>query len=780
MKRRWAVLLVLGRAFGGVVGLVGCGDSTLETTSATSGTAGTGGNGGTGGSSGGAGGTGGGPVVCGSANRPLPEGLVALSWDDGAGFSNVREHSWQITVNNNDYPLAEGPLHESVRFELDRPAIIHGFSLEWAPLPDGTDPATELLAGLYSDFGYNGFDFWAKDPLFTGSRCAADASPGELLPYVFEQPIEMKVPGLVYVAHKMTTPEDPVLMFDGSVLGDGTCAAWDDCHSGMNLPDAEKASFYNGVSFPFQQDYRVHLYVEYTDEVAPQDHLFQPPAITSPGPTSHVSFGDYDNDGLDDMITDGPTLWHNQGGGAFLDETASAGIKALGISATGGVFGDYNNDGCLDLFLYAESYAGNDTLLASTCNGTFTDVTAQAGIIDITVPTPCGADPANVKSPAAAAAWLDLDADGLLDLYIANFNCWDTYAFYTDAVWHNLGDGTFEDWTAKNGFLAKKTPSRGAAPVDYDQDGDVDLFVNNYVLQANLLYVNNGDGTVTEKAKALKAAGDGVAATSFGHTIGAAWGDLDNDGDFDLIAANLAHPRFFDFSDKTQVLMQGADGSFADNAGDWTGPWSQNGLRYQETHSVPALADFDNDGILDLYITAIYPGRPSDFYWGKGDGTFVLDAFHAGITTENGWGAGISDVDNDGDPDIFAHMLFLNSGKANKGHYIQVRVVGDIGGGGGGNGGNGALNWAGIGSTVKVTSGGVTRLRHVQGGTGKGGQDSMYLHFGIGASTKVDSITVQFPGGTEKSYAGPFNADQRLWLYPDGTVHVGWAPPSGP
>lgn len=704
-----------------------------------------------------------GPVGCGTASKELPPGLLELSWNDGEPSSSLREQTWTIEINGHAYALNEEPLHEAVRFDIEHPAKIHGFAVQWAGIPENADPTMELEAGLYPDFGYNGFDFWAPDPYWTGTRCAEDAKPGEWVTYAFPEPIVLDHPGLVYVAHRVAGPGAPVFPFDGSMSGDGECDTFDECHSSMNLPEAETSTFFNGVSFMFQYDYLVRLYVEYTEEVAPEDRYFQ--QVELPAPKSHVSVGDYDADGFDDLVTDGPTLYRNQGDGTFVDATESSGIAAMGLTATGGVFGDYDNDGCLDLFLYAESHTAPDVLLHSNCDGTFTDATEAAGIVDFQTYNDCG-DPANVRSPSAAAAWIDIDADGLLDLYLSNFICWSEYTYYVDTVWHNVDGTSFEEWTKQHGFSSKTLASRGANPVDYDGDGDVDLHVNTYVLHPDLFFENQGDGTVVEKAQALGVAGT-KSGPYFGHTIGTAWGDLDGDGDFDLVAANLAHPRFFDFSDKTQILLQQPDGTFADASGDWLYPASAAGLRYQETHSVPALADFDADGNLDLVITAVYDGRPTDFYWGKGDGTFVLDAYRAGITTENGWGAAISDFDNDGDPDVFAYLPFRNElAAARKGHFVQVRAIGNV-----------ASNTAAIGSTVRVTAGGVTRMRHVQGGTGKGGQDSMYLHFGLADATKVDSIEVTYPGGKKVAYPGPFEVDQRIWVFEDGGVHLGWAPP---
>jgi hypothetical protein len=704
-----------------------------------------GGQGGSAGNEGGAAGQGGEPA-CGSASAPLDEdGRVVVGFDDEIPTSNLRLEGFAIT-GQATYELNATPLHEAVRFELAHPARIHGFKVQWAALPDDGDPKAELQAGLYGDFGYNGFDFWAADPLWTGTRCAEDVDDGGTwTTYAFDTPIEIAHPGLVYVAHR-AEPGQPSWWWD-SAPDDDDCATFDGCQSSINLPTTETSNYWNGITFPFQEQYLVRLVVEYLDDVQPADKIFQlDDAVTASG---HVAWGDYDNDGNDDLLLGGALL-HNEGDGTFLQ------LAGLPVPATGGVFGDYDNDGCLDLFVFAEANNAVDSLMKGDCAGNFT-AQADTGIVDYQTYNPCGDAVNNTASPTASAAWLDYDGDGFLDLYLADFMCWADYTYYQDTVYRNLGNGTFEE--VSDSWSEGRTASRALAPIDHDNDGDVDLLVGNYVLQPNLFFQNNGDGTVTESAFQRGLAGQAGIAPPFyyGHTIGLAWGDLDNDGDFDNITANLAHPRFFGFSDKTQVLINDGAGVYTDLGGAWTKPESGAGLRYQETHSVPALADFDHDGNLDLAITAVYDGRPSDFYWGNGDGTFTLDAYHAGITTENGWGIALSDYDNDGDVDLYATNLFENTLEPSD-HWLSARVVGTL------------ANWAAIGATVKVTTGSTTRIRHVQGGTGKGGQDSMYLHFGVGSATSVDEIRVVFPGGAEVVYPGPIATDQRVWLYQDETA----------
>ncbi len=739
-----------------------CGGNDDAADGGTTGSGATGGTGGTSGASG-TGGLGGGAAAapaCGTAVGSFPPNVEALSRFPEGSRAHVRAQDWALDDGGRTYVLAEEPLWEASRFDLVRPAKVHGFRVEWLNVPPDTDASTPLEAGLYPDFGHNGFDLWTADPLWTGTRCAGDLREGQPIDYVFAEPVEIHQPGMVYVAHRSDGALAPSFAFGDVEVGDD-CAELAECRSALNLPDA--AGYYNGISLALQFDFAVTLLVEYEPARAPEDLVFRAAA----GPTGQrVSWGDYDADGWDDLYVGGRL--HRNERGAFTDVTEAAGL--VGPYVAGGVFGDYDNDGCLDLFAYSDAMDAPDTLFRSRCDGTFEDVTVASGVTDQQDYETCG-DPKNTASPTAAAAWVDLDADGFLDLYVANYECPGTAGYYRDLVWHNRGDGTFESWSGTRGFSDQRTPSRGVAPADADGDGDVDIFVNNYRLVANVFFENQGDGTFVERAYEAGLSGEfakgGGFFGSFGHTIGAAWGDLDGDTDFDLVAANLAHPRFYDFSDKTQILRN--DGAkYTNLARDWSSPLQNaTGLRYQETHSVPVLADVDLDGHLDLAITCVYDGRPMDFYWGNGDGTFRLDVAGAGLTTTNGWGVATSDFDRDGDADLFAGTLFENRLPAARlGNSLEVRAVGNAG-----------SNTSAIGATVFVEAGGRVQSRHVQGGSGQGGQDSAYLVFGLGPRASADAIRVRFPGRPEVVFAGPFAAGARVWVHEDGTTHVGWDPP---
>ena len=714
------------------------------------------------------------PQSCQTVHSQIPDSLTILEWHSDSGTADISKQTW--TVTDDELPMQSVQLYEAVRFELEHPAKIHGFSVRYAQLP--AEPGAAVSAGLYPDFGYNGFDFWDRDPLWEGSHCAEAIAVDDWVEYAFTSPVHVEHPGLVYVAHQRAGEGDAAWWFDGSTnQEDGSCAGFDDCHSSLRFPKLKQGvsggqgfAFWQGLTFPFQYDFIVRLHVEYMEGEAPAADLFQP--MVPMELPNRASFGDWDNDGDDDVFVAGNILWRNEGGD-FVDVTDQSGIPAMGISGSGGIFGDFDNDGCLDIFVFVESGTSPNHLLRGGCDGTFEDVTTLSTLTDAQSYNDCNGA-GHGHAPAASAAWLDIDNDGLLDLYIANMICWADFTFYNDQVWRNNGDNTFSEWTGQNGFTGSDMPprsSRGANPIDYDQDGDVDLFVNRYTLHENALYRNNGDGTVTSVADDVGVAGQKsnyYGNTYYGHSIGASWGDIDNDGDFDLVVANLAHPRFFGFSDKSQVLIQ-EDGVFSDSQGDFQYPEGAAGLRFQETHSVPNLGDFDNDGALDLAISATYDGRPTDFYYGQGDGTFRLSSYRSGLDFTNGWGIVHSDVDHDGDLDLFTSGGAYRNTRLHTGRWLQIRVVGTD-----------QCNRAAIGATVGLSIPEGMRVGYVSGGNGQGGQDSQTVHFGLGPgpiNDVVNSIRVDFPGAGTVIFEGPFDTNQRLWLYEDGKAHSGFSPP---
>lgn len=435
---------------------------------------------------------------------------------------------------------------------------------------------------------------------------------------------------------------------------------------------------------------------------------------------SRVAWADYNNDGYDDLLLNGNRLFKNIQGNKFEDVTNQAGLENL--KSNGAVWADFDNDGNLDFYATSGDSQG-DRLWRNNGKGIFIDVTEKAGNISDDYPT-------------EGAAWADYNNDGFVDLYLANYENWAKHTYLPDILYKNNGNETFTDVTKE----AKIAPpfnedraGRGVNWADYDNDGRLDIFVSNYRLQENFLWHNNGDGTFSNIASLLGVAGIEVNGL-FGHTIGSDWADYDNDGYLDLITANLAHPRYIEFSNRTMLYKN----SGPKNQWEFTDVRLQSGIKYEETHSDPAWADIDNDGDLDLYITSIYEGRRSFLYENLGNGKFQDITWLAGVRVFNGWGCAFSDFDNDGDLDLVVGSgsgvkLFRNDG--NKNNYLKLKVIGI------------KSNRAGIGTRIKVSQGNKSQIREIQGGKGTTSQNSLIAHFGFGKDNKPVQVEIKFPSG---------------------------------
>ncbi len=407
-----------------------------------------------------------------------------------------------------------------------------------------------------------------------------------------------------------------------------------------------------------------------------------------------VAWGDPDGDGDPDLLLDG-RVFLNDGGSRFGEATLPDGPPA-----TGGLWADVDGDGATDLLLTGPV---NRLLLNR----------GAAGWEARELPDGAG-------RRTEAAAFADVDGDGDLDLYLANYERGGTRRglCHADQLLRNRGDGRFDDVTAAAGLgLEQPLCGRGMAWIDVDGDRRPDALVGNYRLGPNLLWRNLGNGRFAEAGAAWGVRGSNRDG-AFGHTIAVAPGDLDGDGREDLVLTNLAHPRVIEFSDRTQVLLTsaGSPPPYVDRR-------AESGLRFAETESDAALGDVDNDGDLDLFVTAIYPGRWSRLYLNDGRGGLTDVSWRAGVRVANGWGAAFADIDGDGALDLLvasADGVRLLRNRGGGGHWLGVRLD------------DPTCQRDGVGAEVTLRAAGRAQLRVVRLGRGTGSQDGPALHFGLG------------------------------------------------
>ncbi|NPV47801.1 MAG: CRTAC1 family protein [Armatimonadetes bacterium] len=412
-------------------------------------------------------------------------------------------------------------------------------------------------------------------------------------------------------------------------------------------------------------------------------------------------WADLNSDGWSDLCAGG-TAWLNQGGESFA--RLADGLGTI-------VAADFDNDGFVDLFSWSSLQVFRNT------GGT--------GFSPVPLPE-------LPRSVSRGACWGDFNGDGFVDLYVGGYEDWDAGITYPDMILMNeRGTGFRLAWSEV------RYRARGVTACDFDQDGDLDIYVSNYRLQPNVLWLNDGSGQFRDAA-----AEHNALATSEGfeggHSIGAAWGDFDGDGLMDLFAGNFAHVDSRGDQPKSRFLR---------NLGPEQGYHFQDlgtcGVFYQESYASPAAGDYDNDGDLDLYFTTVYGvasfGRHNYPVLYRNDGGFTFgDATAAAGVAEQPptYQAAWADFDQDGDLDLVtAGKLFVNQGT--EGHWLGVRLYGD----------GQTVNWCAVGAQVRIRLPDRTLTRQVEAGTGEGNQNDLTLHFGLGYHSEPVTLEILWPGG---------------------------------
>jgi hypothetical protein len=444
-------------------------------------------------------------------------------------------------------------------------------------------------------------------------------------------------------------------------------------------------------------------------------------------------WGDFNNDGFLDLFVSnwgGRTnvFYRNNGDGTFTKVTQGAPVQDADFHAVAAA-ADYDNDGYLDLLVPAgveAPTARHNMLYHNDGNGTFTSAS--------------GGGLTTIPGFFAGSAWADYDNDGFVDLFIENQGTSNSSGG-KNLLFHNNGDGTFTRIT-KGAIVNDIGVGYGVLWADYDNDGFMDLLVINLVNNGtNFLYHNNRDGTFTRILTNAVATDQWIEGTS-----GAAWGDYDNDGLPDLFVTDNNGVR-------NRLYHNNGNGSFTNVT---SGPMLQPPT-YKGANGC-AWGDYDNDGYLDLFVGSI--GGPNGLYHNNGDGTFTQILSEPPVTDGNSGFITLSiafaDYDNDGFLDLFltrftldgfqnegpsTSSLYHNNGNTNA--WLEVKLVGTV------------ANRSAIGAKVRLraTIGGKTfwQLREISNGGGWNSQP-LVAHFGMGDATNAETLRIQWPSGTVQEF----------------------------
>jgi hypothetical protein len=478
------------------------------------------------------------------------------------------------------------------------------------------------------------------------------------------------------------------------------------------------------------------------------------------------AFLDYDNDGWQDILlvnganwpghqraqefqSSSLKLYRNNRNATFSDVTRAAGLE-LEMYGMGVAVGDYDNDGFPEILI---TCVGQNRLFKNNGKGNFIDVTKSSGL-------------GGRQAMSTSAVWFDFDRDGLLDLFVCNYVKWsvehdvfcsvdgkhksyctpEAYRGETCWLFHNRGDGTFEEVTASSGIFDSSSKSLGVALLDYDRDGWPDLLVTNDT-QPNKLYKNQRNGTFKDVAveAGIAFSAEGRARAGMGVDVA----DFDNSGNAGVAITN------FD-NEMTGLYRLGKGGTYADVALP-----SGVGLASKDKLGFGCIfLDADLDGSLDLAVVnghiddtvrnanGVGYAQPPQFFLNRGHGTFVDVAAQIGggfNQAKVGRGLAYGDFDRDGDLDLLvttnhgpAYLYRNDRTSANR--SIRVRLIGT------------KSNRDAIGASLKIFHGSSSQSRTVKGGSSYLSQSELPVTFGVGTRDKIDRLVISWPSGATEEY----------------------------
>ncbi len=651
------------------------------------------------------------------------------------------------TVDNQYFRLSMPPNSIALtRFETIQPAKLHEINVWFVTNESAGDSAYVVLFGKEGGAAYPYF----LQPITQPAAIYIPAKVDSLYHLRFQTPLDLPAPTVFYVG-VIPRGDNVFVRMDRNTQRVKCATTTGDSMYTNSFAQYIPAQQTYGFGSHFSGGVRINNWymgavVEYADLpiTGAFNDVTKNAGLGNLRGKKSMAWADYDGDGYQDLLY-GDKLMRNLGNGTFTDQSAAAGFtKGSDVE----MFVDVDNDGDLDIVAMPAGY------LYKNDKGVYTQDTDP------------GFDPMRATRAMSVA---DYDNDGYPDFFVANGQ----YLYvknpsdpsdsalveglgWKSAFYLNNGEGRYTDQTVNylGGYadgdygvhpytlqrISGYRPTTCAQWADYDNDGDMDLFVGVDNLQPDYLFQNEGNGDLVNVARPSGAQGESKSTYPgyFGNTTGCDWIDLDMDGNLDLFKSSNTDPLRLAYSDRTTVFRNSGLPAFS-----FANALASTKLEYSVYSGGAAFGDLDNDGLLDLYVASGERCFPAQVYKQMPDHSFAEQAYLTGGRISHAYSAAWVDYDNDGDLDLCVAaedgLYLLESDQGPDGNWVELNLRAKN------------SNVYALGARVTVFAGGRKYFKDVVAGKGTGVQEPYTLHFGLGTATQVDSVIVRWPKGKKET-----------------------------